>query len=66
LLVYWSETWSLTLREEHRLRLFERRMLRKIFGFLKRLNGRVGNGFTQLRTGTSGRLMNIVNNIWVL
>jgi hypothetical protein len=26
------ETWSLTLREEHRLRVFEIRMLRRIFG----------------------------------
>jgi hypothetical protein len=26
------ETWSLTLREEHRLRVFESRVLRKIFG----------------------------------
>jgi hypothetical protein len=26
------ETWSLTLREEHRLRIFENRMLRRIFG----------------------------------
>jgi hypothetical protein len=26
------ETWSLTLREEHRLRVFENRVLRKIFG----------------------------------
>jgi hypothetical protein len=26
------ETWSLTLREEHRLREFENRVLRKIFG----------------------------------
>jgi hypothetical protein len=25
------ETWSLTLREEHRLRMFENRVLRKIF-----------------------------------
>jgi hypothetical protein len=25
------ETWSLTLREEHRLRVFESRMLRRIF-----------------------------------
>jgi hypothetical protein len=29
------ETWSLTLREEHRLRVFESRVLRRIFG-LKR------------------------------
>jgi hypothetical protein len=26
------ETWSLTLREEHRLRAFENRVLRSIFG----------------------------------
>ena len=26
------ETWSLTLREEHRLRMFENKVLRKIFG----------------------------------
>jgi hypothetical protein len=25
-------TWSLTLREEHRLRVFENRILRRIFG----------------------------------
>jgi hypothetical protein len=29
------ETWALTLREEHRLRVFENRVLRRIFG-LKR------------------------------
>jgi hypothetical protein len=29
------ETWSLTLREEHRLKVFENRVLRRIFG-LKR------------------------------
>jgi hypothetical protein len=26
------ETWSLTLREEHRLRVFEKRVLRRILG----------------------------------
>jgi hypothetical protein len=26
------ETWSLTLKKEHRLRVFENRMLRRIFG----------------------------------
>jgi hypothetical protein len=30
--LYGSETWPLTLREEHRLRVFENRALRKIFG----------------------------------
>jgi hypothetical protein len=29
---YWCETWALTWRKEHRLRMFENRMLRKIFG----------------------------------
>jgi hypothetical protein len=28
--LYGCETWSLTLREEHRLRVFENRVLRKI------------------------------------
>jgi uncharacterized membrane protein len=31
-LLYGCETWSLTLREEHRLRVFEKRVLRRIFG----------------------------------
>jgi len=31
--LYGCETWSLTLREELRLRVFENRMLRRIFGF---------------------------------
>ena len=30
--MYGYETWSLTLREEHRLRIFENRVLRRIFG----------------------------------
>jgi hypothetical protein len=29
---YGCETWSLPLREEHRLRVFENRLLRRIFG----------------------------------
>jgi hypothetical protein len=38
--LYGCETWSLTLREEHRLRVFENRVLRRIFG-LKRDEVRV-------------------------
>jgi hypothetical protein len=30
--LYGCETWSLTLREEHRVRVFENRVLRRIFG----------------------------------
>jgi hypothetical protein len=29
--LYGCETWSLTLTEEHRLRVFENRVLRRIF-----------------------------------
>ena len=32
LVVYGCGTWSLTLREERRLRVFENRVLRRIFG----------------------------------
>jgi hypothetical protein len=30
--LYGCETWSLALREEHRLRVFENRVLRRTFG----------------------------------
>jgi hypothetical protein len=30
--LYGCETWSLALREEHRLRVFENRVLMRIFG----------------------------------
>ena len=32
IVLYGCETWSLTLREEHRLRVFENRVLRRVFG----------------------------------
>jgi hypothetical protein len=32
MLLHGFETWSLTLSEEHRLRVFENRALRRIFG----------------------------------
>jgi hypothetical protein len=30
--LYGCETWYLTLREEHRLRMFENRVIRRVFG----------------------------------
>jgi hypothetical protein len=33
--LYGCKTWSLTFREEHRLRVFENRVLRKILGHKK-------------------------------
>jgi hypothetical protein len=32
LVLYGCETWSLTVKEEHKLRVFENRMLGRIFG----------------------------------
>jgi hypothetical protein len=32
LVLYGCDTWSLTLREEHNLKVFENRVLRRIFG----------------------------------
>jgi hypothetical protein len=37
--LYECETWSLTLGEEHRLRVFEYRVLRKIFGPKRKEDG---------------------------
>ena len=37
--LYGCETWSLTLREERRLRVFESRILRRIFGPIRNQNG---------------------------
>jgi len=43
--LYSCEIWSLTLREECRLRVFENRILRRIFGPKRDENGSV-EGFT--------------------
>jgi hypothetical protein len=37
--LYGYKTWSLILKEEHRLRVFENRVLRKIFGHKKEITG---------------------------
>ena len=37
--IYGCETWSLTIREEYRLRIFENRILRRIFGPKRDENG---------------------------
>jgi hypothetical protein len=44
--LYGCETWPLTVREEHRLRVFENRVLRRIFGPKR---GEVAGGWTKLR-----------------
>jgi hypothetical protein len=40
--LYGCETWSLTLKEEHRLGVFENRVLRRIFG--PKRDEETGNG----------------------
>jgi hypothetical protein len=37
--LYGCETWSLTLREERRVRVFENRVLRRIFGPKREVTG---------------------------
>ena len=39
IVIYGYETWSLALREESRLRVFEKRILRRIFGPKRDENG---------------------------
>jgi hypothetical protein len=39
--MFWLETWSLTLREQHKFRALDNRALRKIFGLMiARVTGR--------------------------
>jgi hypothetical protein len=42
IVLYGCETWSLTLREEHRLRVFENRVLRRIVGSKREEDGSWG------------------------
>jgi hypothetical protein len=51
--LYGRETWSLTLRKEHRLRVFENRVLRRIFG-LKRYE--VTGEWRKLHSGELNKL----------
>jgi hypothetical protein len=37
MVLYGWETWSLILREKHRLKVFENRVLRRIFGSKRKL-----------------------------
>jgi hypothetical protein len=45
--LYWCITWSLTWREEHWLRVFENRVLRRIFGWK---GNEVAGGWRKLHT----------------
>jgi hypothetical protein len=53
-ILYGCEIWSLTLREEHRLRVFGNRLLRRIFGpKRKQVNSRLEKNCTMRRGACS-------------
>jgi hypothetical protein len=61
--LYGCETWSLTVRDEHKLRVFENRVLRRIFGL--RRNGVTG-GWRKLHNEELHNLyssLSIIRNI---
>jgi hypothetical protein len=61
--LYGCGTWSLTLREEHRLRLFENRALRIIFGPNW---GKITGDWRTLHNEELNVLCSSPNTIWVV
>jgi hypothetical protein len=61
--LYGCETWSLTLKEERRLRAFENRDFRRIFG-LKR--GEVKGEWRKLHNDELNDLYSSPNIVWVI
>jgi hypothetical protein len=61
--LYGCETWSLTLREEQRLRVFENRVLRRIFGPKR---DKATGEWRRLHTEELNDLYSSPNIIWVI
>ena len=61
--LYECETWSLTLREEHRLRVFEKRVLRRIFGHKM---DEVTKEWRKLHNEELNVLYFLLNIVWVI
>ena len=58
--LYGCETWSLTLREEFSLRVFENRILRRIFGPKRDENGE----WRRLHNEVSMRVIGLIR-LWI-
>jgi hypothetical protein len=61
--LYGNETWFLTLRDECRLRVFENRVLRKIFGPKR---DEVTGVWKRLHSEELNDLYCSPNNVWVI
>ena len=61
--LYGCETWSLTLREERRLRVFENRVLRKVFGPMR---DEVTGKWRKLHNKELSDLHSLPNIVWVV
>jgi len=60
---YGCENWSLTLREERRLRVFENRMLRRVFGPKR---DEVTGEWRKLHNEEFSDLYSLANIVWVV
>ena len=61
--LYGCETWSLTLREERRLRVFENRVLRRVFGPKR---DEVTGEWRKLHNEELSDLYSLLNIVWVV
>jgi len=61
--LYGCETWSLTLLEERKLRVFENRVLRKIFGPRR---DEVTGEWRRLHNGELNDLYSSPNIVWLI
>jgi len=61
--MYGCETWSLTLREERSLRVFEKRVLRRIFGSKR---DEVTGKWRKLHDEELNDLYPSLNNVWMI